>query len=67
MIEMRQLSDVELDAVCGGFINFHNTVTQTNAAEQVGVALGGQSLITGGNSGNAAVLQALGQLNFSHI
>ena len=35
---MRELNEMELDAVCGGFINFHNTVTQTNAAEQVGVA-----------------------------
>jgi hypothetical protein len=67
MIEMRELTDKELDAVCGGILNFLNYVTQSNAAQQVGVALGGQSLITGGNSGNAAVAQVLGQLNFSHI
>jgi len=67
MSEMRELNDIELDAVCGGIFDFHNTVTQLNAAEQVGVAVGGQSFITGGNAGNAAVQQVLGQLNFSNI
>jgi hypothetical protein len=67
MSEMRELRDTELDAVCGGFFNFGNTVTQTNAAQQVGAALGGTSFITFGNAGNAAVAQVLGQANFSHI
>jgi hypothetical protein len=67
MSEMRELSDTELDAVCGGFFNFGNIVTQTNIATQVGVAVGGISVLTGGNAGNAAVQQVLGQLNFSNI
>ena len=54
MSEMRELTDTELDAVCGGFFNFGNIVTQTNIATQVGVAIGGISGITGGNAGNAS-------------
>ena len=53
MNEMRELTDTELDAVCGGFFDFGNIVTQTNIATQVGVAVGGISGITGGNAGNA--------------
>ena len=67
MSEMRELTDTELDAVCGGFFNFGNVVTQTNIATQVGVAIGGISGITGGNAGNATVAQLLGQANFSFI
>ena len=67
MSEIRELSDTELDAVCGGFFNFGNIVTQTNVATQVGIAVGGISVFTGGNAGNAAVQQVLGQVNFSHI
>jgi hypothetical protein len=67
MSEMRELIDVELDAVCGGFLDFGNIVIQPNIATQVGVAVGGISGITGGNAGNASVTQLLGQLNFSSI
>jgi len=67
MSEIRELSDTELDAVCGGFFDFGNIVTQVNLATQIGVAIGGISIGTGGNAGNAAVGQVLGQLNFSNI
>ena len=67
MSEMRELIDMELDAVCGGFLDFGNIVAQANTATQVGVALGGTSGITGGNAGNASVAQLLGQLNVSSI
>ena len=65
MSEMRELTDTELDAVCGGVWNFGNIVTQTNVATQIGVAVGGTSFFTGGNAGNAAVGQLLGQANYS--
>jgi hypothetical protein len=67
MGEMRELTDTELDAVCGGFFDFGNIVTQTNIATQVGVAVGGISGITGGNAGNATVAQLLAQANVSSI
>ena len=67
MSEVRELSDTELDAVCGGFFNFGNRVTQTNSGQQVGAAVGGNSFITFGNAGNAAVAQWLGQANVSII
>jgi len=67
MNEMRELTDTELDAVCGGFFDFGNIVTQTNIATQVGVAVGGISGITGGNAGNATVAQLLAQANVSSI
>jgi hypothetical protein len=67
MSEMRELTDTELDAVCGGFFDFGNIVTQTNIATQVGVAVGGISGITGANAGNASVAQLLAQANFSSI
>jgi hypothetical protein len=67
MSEMRELRDTELDAVCGGFFNFGNRVTQMNSAQQVGAAVGGNSFITFGNAGNAAVQQLLGQANLSNI
>ena len=67
MNEMRELTDTELDAVCGVFFDFGNIVTQTNIATQVGVAVGGISGITGGNAGNATVAQLLAQANVSSI
>jgi len=67
MSEIRELSDTELDAVCGGFFDFGNTVTQLNSAQQVGAAVGGHSFLTFGNAGNAAVAQVLGQANLSNI
>ena len=59
---MSELTDMELDAVCGGFLNFTNSfnhLVQTNNAVQVGVAFG-----TGGG-GN--LQQWLRQSNFSII
>ena len=41
-IPMTELIDMELEAVCGGFLNFSpfSPVTQTNVSTQVGVGLG---------------------------
>jgi len=66
MSEMRQLTDKELDTVCGGgFFDSFNIVVQPQIATQIGVAVGGSSVF--GNGGSAVVAQVLGQLNFSHI
>jgi len=67
MSEMRQLTDNELDAVCGGGLLFDsfNIVVQPQIATQIGVAVGGSSVF--GNGGSAVVGQVLGQVNFSHI
>ncbi len=54
-LPVSELTDAELDAVCGGFLNFGNPVVQTNTALNVGVALGG------------SVQQLVGQANFSII
>ena len=64
MSEVRELIDTELDAVSGGFFDFGNIVAQANNATQVGVALGGNGGIAGGN---ATVAQLLGQANVSSI
>jgi hypothetical protein len=66
MSEMRDLIDTELDAVCGGQFDFGNIVTQTNTATQVGVAVGGPSLLSAFSS-NAVVAQFLAQQNNSSI
>jgi hypothetical protein len=67
MSEMRELTDKELDEVCGGgfFDHSFNIVVQPQIAFQAGVAVGGFSVF--GNGGNATVTQVLGQLNFSNI
>jgi len=67
MSEMRQLTDKELDAVCGGGLLFDsfNIVVQPQIATQIGVAVGGSSVF--GNGGSAVVAQVLGQVNFGHI
>ena len=52
-LPMKELTDTELDAVCGGIWNFGNTVVQQNIGVQVGLAFGG------------AVEQLLGQANYS--
>jgi hypothetical protein len=67
MSEMRELTDKELDAVCGGGLFDHsfNIVVQPQISTQVGVAVGGFSVF--GNGGNATVTQWVGQVNFSHI
>ena len=66
MSEMRELTDTELDAVCGGVFDFGNIVTQTNIATQIGVAVGGTSVLSP-VSGNATVAQLLAQANVSSI
>ena len=68
MSQMRELTDKELDTVCGGggfFDHSFNIVVQPEIATQVGVAVGGFSLF--GNGGNATVTNWLSQVNFSHI
>jgi hypothetical protein len=66
MSEMRELTDTEVDAVCGGgFFDSFNIVVQPQIATQVGVAVGGSSIF--GKGGNAAVAQWLNQSNFSYI
>ncbi len=59
-IPMSELTDTELDGVCGGLLNFNilSPVTQTNTAEQVGVALN-----LGGLA--AVVLQSARQANIN--
>lgn len=56
-IAMSELTDTELDAVCGGLLNFNfaSPVIQTNTASQVGVAVN--------LGGFAAVLQSIRQAN----
>ena len=67
MSEMRELTDTELDAVCGGgfFDHSFNIVVQPQIATQVGVAIGGFSVF--GNGGNATVTNWLHQANVSII
>jgi hypothetical protein len=46
LIPMTELTDKELDAVCGGFLDFGNTVLQTNNATATNVSvlsLGGET------------------------
>jgi hypothetical protein len=66
MSEMREMTEKELDAVCGGGLSdSFNIVVQPQIATQIGVAVGGFSVF--GNGGNAAVQQWLSQVNLSHI
>ena len=66
MSEMRELTDKELDAVCGGgFSDSFNIVVQPQIATQIGVAVGGFSVF--GNGGNATVTNWLHQANVSII
>ena len=67
MSEMRELTDTEIDAVCGGgfFDHSFNIVVQPQIATQVGVAVGGFSVY--GNGGNASVTNWLHQSNVSVI
>jgi hypothetical protein len=53
---MSELTDAELDAVCGGVFNLGNIITQTNTAVQVGLSFGG---------GLNSVAQLIGQANYS--
>jgi bacteriocin-like protein len=52
--EMIELNDKDLDAVSGGFLDFLNTVTQSNTGVQVALA--------GGD-----IIQLAGQANISLI
>ena len=54
-IPMRELTEKELDAVCGGFLDFGNSVLQTNVGVNIGLAFGG------------GVAQLIGQSNISLI
>ena len=66
MSEMRELTDKELDAVCGGGVfDSFNIVVQPQIATQVGVAVGGFSVF--GNGGSANLTQLLAQANVSSI
>jgi hypothetical protein len=60
---MREIiENTELEAVCGGLLNFSafSPVTQVNVATQVGVAVG-----IGGLLGAGIVAQSLNQANFN--
>jgi hypothetical protein len=69
MSEIRELSDTELDAVCGGgglAILSYNWVKQTNNNYQNATAYGGWSFK--GNGGDATAFNVLGsQTNYSQI
>ena len=56
---IHELTETELDAVAGGFFDFGNTVTQSNAATVIGF----NALTLGGGT----VLQLVGQSNDSNI
>ena len=64
MSQMRELTDKELDAVCGGGFSV-NIVVQPQIATQIGVAIGGFSVF--GNGGSAGVGQLLGQTGLGAI
>lgn len=70
MTEVRELIDMELDAVSGGGLfdvsNLSgNIVVQPQIATQVGLAVGGFSVF--GNGGGATLTQLLAQANVSSI
>ena len=54
-MQMTELSDTELDTVSGGFLDFGNTVLQSNAAANVNV------------SAFSVVLQGISKSNRSNI
>jgi lactobin A/cerein 7B family class IIb bacteriocin len=58
--EIVELTDTELDAVSGGFLNLGNVITQVNVAVPIASAFGG-----GGANSPAVVQQFVGQVNFS--
>jgi hypothetical protein len=67
MSEMRELTDKELDTVCGGksYSDSYNWVTQTLSASQVAQAVVAAALI--GVGGNATAANALSQSQSSII
>ena len=58
LIPMTELTDTELDAVCGGILDFGNVIAQNNTA---------QNLNLGVLSASGATVQAIGQTNTSLI
>ncbi len=58
-VPVTELTDTELDAVCGGIANLGNLINQQNLAVPIGVAIGGGVLSP------AAVAQFVGQANVS--
>ena len=66
MIPVSELTDTELDAVCGGFFNFGNTVVQANTAVNIAAPVVLGNLI-GGPSNVANIVQGIGQANWSFI
>ena len=65
MNEMRELTDMGVEAVAGGLFDFGNVNIQPNIGLQVGVAIGGFSVF--GNGGSAGVGQLLGQTGLGAI
>jgi hypothetical protein len=58
LIPMTELSDTELDVVCGGFLDFGNVVTQTNNASALNLSIlsiGGPTTQTI-NQGNTSLI-----------
>jgi hypothetical protein len=57
-IPMRELTETELDAVCGGLFNFGSiaSIVQANTAVNVGLAFGGSVAQLIGQSNIAAVI-----------
>jgi hypothetical protein len=58
-VPVTELTDTELDAVCGGILNLGNVVSQQNVAVPIAMATGG------GIGSPAAVAQLVGQANVS--
>jgi hypothetical protein len=60
MSEMREMTDQELDAVCGGYASdSYNYIKQTQKAYQGALVIGGQS--EWGNVGNTTNTQTITQ------
>jgi hypothetical protein len=58
LIPMTELTDTELDAVCGGILDFGNVIAQNNTATNTALTVLGVS---------GATVQAIGQTNTSLI
>ena len=58
LIPMTELTDTELDAVCGGILDFGNVIPQNNNATNTALTVLGVS---------GATVQAVGQTNTSLI
>jgi hypothetical protein len=68
MVEVRELVDTELDAVCGGGlfdINIGSIDVSPQIGTQVGVAIGGFSVF--GNGGSANLTQLLAETGITSI